>query len=191
MDNYMNKSSDDFEDDTKHFTRNAVKKLNNDGKIALDKPSVTTSKRNILSVCKEFSVANTRKKDYAIKVVSNEKIVEDLKSMANKNKKTIQSNDSQTREDNNMPPKINDKQNQQTHTKVSEKATNSTENIDIVSNSHTLCNKEDVKIPPCPLCGKDFKSNNEKRTAHLKECGSLHGMRTEDLIKVRRLEVNI
>ena len=96
MDNYMNKSSDDFEDDTKHFTRNAVKKLNNDGKIALDKPSVTTSKRNILSVCKEFSVANTRKKDYAIKVVSNEKIVEDLKSMANKNKKTIQSNDSQT-----------------------------------------------------------------------------------------------
>ena len=45
-------------------------------------------------------------------------------------------------------------------------------------------------VPPCPLCGKIFKLSNEgKRTSHLKECGTSHGVDAQDLVKMRRLEV--
>ena len=53
-----------------------------------------------------------------------------------------------------------------------------------------LANKDNTKISPCPLCGKEFKVSQEaKRILHLKECGTLLGLRAEDLVNLRRLEV--
>ena len=55
MDKYMNKSTDDFEDDTKHFTRNTIKTLSKDKKNNISQ-STSKPKNEIRSVLKEFAV---------------------------------------------------------------------------------------------------------------------------------------
>ena len=76
----MNKSSDDFEDDTKRFTRNTVKNLNKDQRTALSK-SITSSKNKIRSALQEFSVdSSSRKpsnnKENAFSLISDNKVSE-------------------------------------------------------------------------------------------------------------------
>ena len=189
LDNYMNKSSDDFEDDSKHFTRNTVKNLNKDQQNALSK-SVTSSKNKIRSALQEFSVdSSTRKpsnnKENAFSLISHNKISESIKFINGREKTNISS--SHDKNPNDCMP-LNIDKSDLGRSKHDKKA--ATENVEPTSKTKIQNSKNDTILPPCPLCGKEFRSSLEKRTAHLKECGSLLGMRTEDLIKVHRLEVN-
>ena len=190
LDNYMNKSSDDFEDDTKHFTRNTVKIINKNQRTALSK-STTSSKYKIRSALQEFSVDNSRKKpsnnkENAFSLISDNKISESIEFI-NKEEKAKNVTFSHDRNPHDFIPLNIDKSDlgRSKHDK-----NEVTENVEPTSKTKIQNSKNDTILPPCPLCGKEFRSSLEKRTAHLKECGSLLGMRTEDLIKVHRLEVN-
>ena len=190
LDNYMNKSSDDFEDDTKRFTRNTVKNLNKDQRTALSK-SMTSSKNKIRSALQEFSVdSSSRKpsnnKENAFSLISDNKVSESIEFI-NKVEKAKNVSSSNDRNPKDYIPLDIDKRDigRSKHDKKE-----LTENVETTSKTKIQNNKNDTILPPCPLCGKEFRSSLEKRTAHLKECGSLLGMRTEDLIKVHRLEVN-
>ena len=190
LDNYMNKSSDDFEDDTKHFTRNTVKNVNKNQRTALSK-SITTSKNKIRSALQEFSVDCSSKKpsnnkENAFSLISDNKISESIKLM-NEGEKTTNVISSHDKNPSDCIPLNIDKSDLGRRKQDKKEVT---DNVEPTSKTKIQNSKSDTILPPCPLCGKEFRSSLEKRTAHLKECGSLLGMRTEDLIKVHRLEVN-
>ena len=189
IEKYMNKSSDDFEDDAKQFTRNTIKNIKNSQNV-INKS--VTSRKNIRSVLREFSVDNNTKKE-AEKLkafdISNDVRTDDvLKSLDKEKDASIIYSSENVKPNNNAPTKIIDKND--AICKVSDEDDSSAKHLsEASSKNNRLTNLDDVHNPPCPLCGKEFRTNKANRTAHLKECGSVHGMRTEDLIKVRRLEV--
>ena len=184
IEKYMNKSSDDFEDDAKQFTRNTIKNIKNSQNV-INKS--VTSRKNIRSVLREFSVDNNTKKE-AEKLkafdISNVKTADVFKSLDEEKDASSEN----VKPSSNAPTKIIDKND--AICKVLDEDDSSAKHLSEASSKTTrLTNLDDIHNPPCPLCGKEFRTNKANRTAHLKECGSVHGMRTEDLIKVRRLEV--
>ena len=188
IEKYMNKSSDDFEDDAKQFTRNTIKNIKNSQNV-INKS--VTSRKNIRSVLREFSVDNNTKKE-AEKLkafdIGNVKAADVFKSFDEEKDASIIYSSKNVKPSNNAPTKIIDKND--AICKVLDEDDSSAKHLSEASSKTTrLTNLDDIHNPPCPLCGKEFRTNKANRTAHLKECGSVHGMRTEDLIKVRRLEV--
>ena len=188
IEKYMNKSSDDFEDDAKQFTRNTIKNIKNNQNV-INKS--VTSRKNIRSVLQEFSVDNNTKKEAdklkAYDICNDVKTADVLKSLDKEKDASIIYSSENVKPKNNAPTKIIDKND--AICKVSEDDSSAKHLSEASSKTNRLTNSDEVHNPPCPLCGKEFKTNKANRTAHLKECGSVHGMRTEDLIKVRRLEV--
>ena len=181
MDKYMNKSTDDFEDDTKHFTRNTIKTLNKDKKNNISQ-TTTKPKNYVRSGLQEFAVESCtnkpRDKENAFSQVSGS-VEGRTQTQSIVSSHDRESND--TLSTNIIENRIGCRKTDDTIDNMKQ--------LDFDDNKITKISKNDTIVPPCPLCGKEFRSCKDKRTAHLKECGSLHGIRTEDLIKVRRLEV--
>ncbi len=50
-------------------------------------------------------------------------------------------------------------------------------------------NSSSSLLHPCPMCGKTFQANQEaQRGNHMRQCGQLRGMTTEQLLKIKKLE---
>jgi hypothetical protein len=197
--NNLDKSSDDFEDDARPFTRNSVKIINKNRNTSSKKVAGKDGLSSIYSVCNKLSanksdtkmcnnenVPNkiTKEKTITEENCTNGKIISVSAITQGAHPITLNNIVAhlEPHEDSNYgTAKILDTD---TTKEVQDKLTR-------VSEEPQLIAEGNFKLPPCRLCGKYFKNNHEaKRIAHLKECGALLGVGAGDLVKLRRLEVN-
>ena len=198
--NTFDKSSDDFEDDTRTITRNSVTRSNKDVNSRATKGlKCNGSNTSIASVCKKLAVNSDVKhiddKENSLFKNGDRKKNTDITHQGNKCRidyTTIKSRSSKEVSSTNIEFISSDDTENET---VNEKPLD----IEPYPPIHPQNRSEESsasrivsKLAPCPLCGKEFKAGLEgKRIVHLKECGSLLGVPTEDLVKMRRLEVRI
>ena len=195
----LDKSSDDFEEDVRPFTRNSVKIANKDRNTSSKKAACKEGVLSIYSVCNKLSANQGDKKNYSnenvINKITQEKTITEEKCTTEK----LGSVSAITQELhpitlNNIVARIEphddatygtgEALDTDTKTEINQQPGRASEKSELIT-------EENLKLPPCRLCGKDFKNNHEgKRIAHLKECGAQLGVGAGDLLKLRRLEVN-
>ena len=186
----LDKSSDDFEE-VKPISRNPTK---NDTSSKIKMPRYIdnqASSVSIHSVCKKLSAHKGGD------VNKSEKLNSDLgnkKRHGYQNKiyySNISSRSSSEAVSGNHPNAKEPENIEVAHEEVHSNATSTETKVtcDRIEEQQ-LINNLISNVPPCPLCGKTFKLSSEgKRTSHLKECGTSHGVDAQDLVKMRRLEV--
>ena len=194
----LDKSSDDFEEDVRPFTRNSVKITNKDRNTNSKKVACKDGVLSIYSVCNKFSANQGDKKMYSNENVPN-KITKE-KSIIEEKCTTEKLGSVSAITEDIHPTTLNKivaplEPHDATYSTGKALDTDTTAEIkdepSRASEKSELITEGNLKLPPCRLCGKDFKNNQEgKRIAHLKECGALLGVGARDLVKLRRLEVN-
>ena len=197
--NTFDKSSDDFEDDTRTITRNSVTRSNKDVNSRATKGlKCNGSNTSIASVCKKLAVNSDvkhiddkenslfkngdRKKNTDITHQGNKCRIDYTKIKSRSSKEVSSTNIEFISSDDTENETVNEKPDIEPYPPMHP------QNRSEESSASRIVSK----LAPCPLCGKEFKAGLEgKRIVHLKECGSLLGVPTEDLVKMRRLEVRI
>ena len=191
----LDKSSDDFEE-VKPISRYPTR---NDTSNKIKMPRYIddqASSLSIHSVCKKLSAHKGDDLNKSEKLISNlgNRNVSNNRRHEDQNKKYYSniSSRSSSEAENGDHPKAKEPENiDGPKEKVHSNATSSESKVICDRNEEQqLINNPISNVPPCPLCGKTFKLSNEgKRTSHLKECGTTHGVDAQDLVKMRRLEV--
>ena len=191
----LDKSSDDFEE-VKPISRNPT---TNDTSNKIKMPRYIddqASSLSIHSVCKKLSAHKGDDLNKSEKLISNlgNRNVSNNIIHEDQNKKyysNISSRSSSEAENGDHPNAKEPENIDGPKEKVHSNATSSESKAICDRNEEQqLINNPIYNVPPCPLCGKTFKLSNEgKRTSHLKECGTTHGVDAQDLVKMRRLEV--
>jgi hypothetical protein len=190
--NAFDKSTDDFQDEPVSL-KAGVKSLRTN---VVDEPKdmgthkVSVVSENIYSVCKKLSA---KPHNQCSKVLSSSKVISPNKNLSPKRSNV---NEEQRKS---KGIQINNEKPTQLKTRRQLRSVSNTNTIiekpSILSIETVENNVEDAvstKLPSCPLCARGFKAGQEtKRTAHLKECGTSLGIGTEELVKLRRLEVNL
>ena len=191
----IDKSSDDFEE-VKPISRIPTR---NDTSNKIKMPRYIddqASSLSIHSVCKKLSAHkgdDVNKSEKLISNLGNRNVSNNIRH-EDQNKKyysNISSRSSSEAENGDHPNAKEPKNIDGLKEKVNSNSTSSESKVICDRNEEQqLINNPISNVPPCPLCGKTFKLSNEgKRTSHLKECGTTHGVDAQDLVKMRRLEV--
>ena len=196
--NALDNSSDDFQDNVRPLTRNNMKHFDKNNKNVTKEDTHRGQVLDIHSVCKNLSVKSIDKcqkteQNHNKNAIKNEDPVMILsKYDSEKQNQTSKITIPHSQKANQNPKSFLLKDDTKIDTlKTLEILPESSLNApEPITKELEIKNGVNLKLAPCPLCNKEFKFGSEcKRISHLKECGTMLGVRAEDLVKLRRLEV--